>query len=682
LDRFTRWLQGYAANSKASDEIVRDMQRFLGPQVKPQHVYTDNSKEFIKAMQELNWPHDTSTPHRPQTNGVIERCVRVVKEGTSCAMVQSGLDEKWWPEAMMCFCFLRNVCLVLETGETAYKERFGSNFSGPLIPFGAQVQYLPITHADKTQQHAFGNKMRRGIFLGYVQQAGGGWNGDLYVADWDQIASAEHLSDIHFKRFKSTEVTPYREGGSFIFPIAAGALRQPGSSPDQSDNPDPFNRAGGNPRQDSNDDEGDDDWKELEPFDLEEEAVQKTDPDAKHQHKPKDEDPSLQDFWSFNGEVLTRHHVVPRSSLFVPSDPESPIPTKFLDVLRTTFTDLGNEEENQINDYWNVQGNRVLSDNWVGKTNIPILRKPPPKGWTVIYGRPTKIQETQRPGNLWPEIWRDLSESKKKKAIEDWKIEEPLQREARDLRGLYVIAKEDYEEYDAILKDLKEKLKLEKPPLMPVLAAERGETPGGRKSKRQRAKKIDSDIFKARSFQVSSPTTQSHVERTAPRGHASEEWFACVHTPVNIQKARKIPAAREALEKEWRKLETKKAWDVTKVQPKAKVIRDAKARGVHAHFGSLMDLCHIKNSQMGEEFWSYKGRIVFRGDQTKDEDGYLAVFTEQGASASNMAAAKFMDALARMPGNDGEDSDAIGAYTQVRLSEAAKLLGPGVITET
>ena len=47
-----------------------------------------------------------------------------------------------------------------------------------------------------------------------------------------------------------------------------------------------------------------------------------------------------------------------------------------------------------------------------------------------------------------------------------------------------------------------------------------------------------------------------------------------------------------------------------------------------------------------------------------------------------MAAAKLMDAIARMPGNDGEDSDAVGAYTQVRLSDASKILGPGVVTET
>ena len=66
----------------------------------------------------------------------------------------------------------------------------------------------------------------------------------------------------------------------------------------------------------------------------------------------------------------------------------------------------------------------------------------------------------------------------------------------------------------------------------------------------------------------------------------------------------------------------------------------------------------------------------------KDEDGQFAVFTEQGASASNLSAAKFFDSVARMPGNDGEDSDAVGAYTQGKLSDAKKLLGPNVVTET
>ena len=50
MDRFTRWLQGYAASTKHAKEVQRDLQRFLGPQLKPQHVYTDNSQEFRKAL--------------------------------------------------------------------------------------------------------------------------------------------------------------------------------------------------------------------------------------------------------------------------------------------------------------------------------------------------------------------------------------------------------------------------------------------------------------------------------------------------------------------------------------------------------------------------------------------------------------------------------------------------------
>ena len=55
----------------------------------------------------------------------------------------------------------------------------------------------------------------------------------------------------------------------------------------------------------------------------------------------------------------------------------------------------------------------------------------------------------------------------------------------------------------------------------------------------------------------------------------------------------------------------------------------------------------------------------------RDEDGYLAVFSEQGASASHLEAAKMMDALSRCYLDDeecdGEEADAISAYTQAKL---------------
>ena len=80
-----------------------------------------------------------------------------------------------------------------------------------------------------------------------------------------------------------------------------------------------------------------------------------------------------------------------------------------------------------------------------------------------------------------------------------------------------------------------------------------------------------------------------------------------------------------------------------------------------------MTLCHIKHVELHPSHHVYKGRIVFRGDSIKDETGTLAVFSEQCTSASHMAAAKFLDSIARMPGMSGEDADATGAYTQCEL---------------
>ncbi len=88
-------------------------------------------------------------------------------------------------------------------------------------------------------------------------------------------------------------------------------------------------------------------------------------------------------------------------------------------------------------------------------------------------------------------------------------------------------------------------------------------------------------------------------------------------------------------------------------------------------------LCHEKHSELPMHLRSYKGRVVCLGDIVKDADGYYAVFSEQGTSSSHMAATKFLDALARCPDCDGEDSDAVGAYTQVRLDQIGHLLGKG-----
>ena len=103
-----------------------------------------------------------------------------------------------------------------------------------------------------------------------------------------------------------------------------------------------------------------------------------------------------------------------------------------------------------------------------------------------------------------------------------------------------------------------------------------------------------------------------------------------VHTPVPIQEAMKIPDARAAIDKEWDKLEQRQAWVLKGVREKSEVAAEAKKTGSTGHFGNLMALCHIKHSELPKHLQKYKGRVVFRGDDVRDESGYLAVFLSKG----------------------------------------------------
>ena len=112
-----------------------------------------------------------------------EQYAELIKEGTSAVLLQSGLDEKWWADSMECYCYLRNIQDLLSDGKTPYDRRFRIPFDGPVIPFGAMVEYHPTSAKDVSRLHQFGSKVLPGIFLGYALHAEGIWKGDNVVAD-------------------------------------------------------------------------------------------------------------------------------------------------------------------------------------------------------------------------------------------------------------------------------------------------------------------------------------------------------------------------------------------------------------------------------------------------------------------------------------------------------------------
>ena len=105
-DLATQWIQAYSSKTKTSQETQRSLQKFVEPERKPKVIYTGSSLEFGKACEDLSWNHCTSTPHRSETNGIAERAVRRVKEGTSAVLLQSGLNENWWADSVDCYTFL------------------------------------------------------------------------------------------------------------------------------------------------------------------------------------------------------------------------------------------------------------------------------------------------------------------------------------------------------------------------------------------------------------------------------------------------------------------------------------------------------------------------------------------------------------------------------------------------
>ena len=176
----------------------------------------------------------------------------------------------------------------------------------------------------------------------------------------------------------------------------------------------------------------------------------------------RDDEEAKNDFWTITGEFIYRHHVVPRVKLYVPKEESFPIPLKYVDVTRTSYTSLEVMLEKQIEDYWNVDGEKELSDAWTGFTRFVLLKERPPEGYTWSGGRLTRKQKT----DVWPDMWKHMSDAAKKKAKQKWAVEKPKLDNARQLRGIYFIEPND-EEFKLTVKAARRKLEVPMPAAMP-----------------------------------------------------------------------------------------------------------------------------------------------------------------------------------------------------------------------
>ena len=148
---------------------------------------------------------------------------------------------------------------------------------------------------------------------------------------------------------------------------------------------------------------------------------------------------AMNDFWSMSGNFIHRHHVEARVKLYSPREESFPIPLKYIDISRTTHTNLDVMQERRIEDYWNIDGSRDLSDSWTGFTRVTLLEEKPPDGFLWSRERLTRKQLTSRPDYLWPELWTKLGRNAQLKERQKWSDEKPKLNNARRLRGICFI---------------------------------------------------------------------------------------------------------------------------------------------------------------------------------------------------------------------------------------------------
>ena len=288
-----------------------------------------------------------------------------------------------------------------------------------------------------------------------------------------------------------------------------------------------------------------------------------------------------------SGSFIYRHHVEPRVKLYSTREESFPVPLKYIDLSRSTHTNLDVKQEKRIDDNWNIDGSRALSDPWTSFTQFTLLDEKAPDGYTWSGGRLTRKQLTSRPDHLWPELWKSMGKHAKLKEKQKWSEEKLHLENARKLRGIYFIDPEDTE-FKETIKNARKKLETSVAPAMPCKILKNCGSGASNKIKTKLACVLEADDLQECVWEIRYRIIMKTILQEKVKIHYSTTiWFTNLFL---CPQAMKIPTAKAAVEKEWEKLEKISAWNLTKVKSKKMVIDEARTTGATVHFASSMDM--------------------------------------------------------------------------------------------
>ena len=105
-------------------------------------------------------------------NGIAQRAVRRVKEGTAAMPLQFGLDKIRWADSMECYCYLRTFQDLIGRQNSSWSVFSWTNHWAN-NSFVSIIENHLICAKDQVRLYKSGNKVLSGIYVGHALLAEG-----------------------------------------------------------------------------------------------------------------------------------------------------------------------------------------------------------------------------------------------------------------------------------------------------------------------------------------------------------------------------------------------------------------------------------------------------------------------------------------------------------------------------
>lgn len=125
-------------------------------------------KQFKEYLKEEGITAQLTASYSPEQNGVAERKNRSIMEMARCMLIDSGLPNSFWGEAVSTAVFIHNRVITRSTGEIPYEQWSGSKvLFDNMHSFGSKC----FVHIPKEKRRKLDHTGKEMVFLGYDNQS-------------------------------------------------------------------------------------------------------------------------------------------------------------------------------------------------------------------------------------------------------------------------------------------------------------------------------------------------------------------------------------------------------------------------------------------------------------------------------------------------------------------------------